>query len=102
MRLHLKRLKGRLRGLRNEPGNAMVVFMQRHLRGYMQYYGISGNGLSLTRYFRQASWLLYRWLNRRSQRRSLSMERYIRLVNNGLLPRPRIIHHLYPVPSRMT
>lgn len=102
MRLHLKKLKGRLRVLRSQPGNAMVVFAQRHLRGYMQYYGVSGNGRSLTNYFRQVSRMLFAWLNRRSQRRSLTFRRYLLLLDAGLLPQPKILHHLYPVPRRKT
>jgi hypothetical protein len=35
--------------------------------------------------------LLFKWLNRRSQRRSVKWDHL-----DGVLPRPRIIHSLYP------
>jgi len=40
------------------------------LRGYYNYYGVIDNSRSLWRYYREALGLLFKWLNRRSQRRS--------------------------------
>ena len=41
--------------------------------------------------------LLCKWLNRRSQRRSLTWQRFFEAVVPQL-PRARIVHALYPMP----
>ncbi|MGB5733358.1 MAG: hypothetical protein WBM40_02800 [Thiohalocapsa sp.] len=97
----LKLLNERLRGLRTQGGAAMLAYLVRHLRGHIQYYGVSGTSRSLARYIYFAGGLLFKWLNRRSQRRSLTWKRF-RAVIRPLLPRARIIHDLYPVPWWMT
>ena len=101
MRKKLKVLSGRLATLRTHGGRAMLEYVRRHLQGHIQYYGVSGNSRSLEQYVFQAGRLLFKWLNRRSQRRSVTWARF----NQGVLPhlpRPRIIHHLFPTPSWMT
>jgi len=94
-RVKLKLLNQRLRVLRVEGGRAMMEYVERHLRGHIQYYGVSGNMRSLRRYFYRACRLLCKWLNRRSQRRSIPWARFWPRIT-PLLPRPRIVHDLYP------
>lgn len=91
----LKLLKEKLRRLRLEGGKAMMVYVQQHLRGHIQYYGVSGNIRSLRKYYYVACRLLFKWLNRRSQRRSITWERY-GLIVRSWMPRVRIVHDLYP------
>jgi RNA-directed DNA polymerase len=98
----LRELHRRLRGLRVQGGAAMVRYAQQHLRGHMQYYGVSGNIARLRQYFKEVARRLLFWLNRRSQRRSLTWAKYGALLHNGLLPKAHVVHHLYPVPTRMT
>jgi RNA-directed DNA polymerase len=97
MRTKLKRLGERLRALRGEGGRAMLAYLQRHLRGHMQYYGVSGNMRSLRTYVYFAYRLLYKWLNRRSQRRSIPWQRFWSVIPR-LMPRVGIVHPLYPMP----
>jgi group II intron reverse transcriptase/maturase len=65
------------------------------LQGHYQYYGVSGNMRGLTRYYRFTIRLVKKWLNRRSQRRSFSWERFLAYLSHYPLPTPRIIHNLY-------
>ena len=65
------------------------------LRGHYQYYGISGNMRTLSRYYHLAVRLALKWLNRRSQRRSFSWERFRTYLDHYPLPKPRIVHNLY-------
>jgi RNA-directed DNA polymerase len=44
------------------------------LRGYYNYYGIAGNLKSLGQFFWSVRQLLWKWLNRRSQKRSFTVE----------------------------
>ncbi len=97
LRKKLKLLNRRLRALRVAGGKAMLAFIRRHLDGHIQYYGVSGNTRSVTSYVYFATRLLHKWLNRRSQRRSLTWVRFCEVVVPGL-PRARVVHTLYPVP----
>lgn len=97
----LKLLNERLRRLRTQGGQAMVSYVGRHLRGHIQYYGVSGNSQGVSGYVYFATRLLFKWLNRRSQRRSLDWSRF-REVIRPQLPTARIVHDLYPVPWWMT
>jgi hypothetical protein len=91
MRKKLKELRVRLDILRTHGGRAMMEYVQQHLRGHFQYFGVSGNSRSLRQYLYASRRLLFKWLNRRSQRRSVTWN-----CLDGILPRPRIVHHLYP------
>jgi group II intron reverse transcriptase/maturase len=89
----LKALGARLKSLRTEGTRAMQAYVRAHLLGYIQYFGVSGNSRSLGNYVFQAGRLLYYWINRRSQRRSMSWQQYNRCIQ-PYLPRPRIVHLL--------
>ena len=101
IRKKLKALNVRLAALRTHGGQAMVAYVRRHLQGHIQYFGVSGNSRSLQEYVYQAGRLLFKWLNRRSQRRSMAWDRFNQVVASQL-PRPRIIHDLYPTLPWMT
>jgi len=62
------------------------------LRGHYAYYGITGNSKALGsfRWQVQRSWR--KWLNRRSQKARMTWERFDRLLEYYVLPRPRIVH----------
>lgn len=51
------------------------------LRGHYQYYGVTDNTIAIKSYLQQTKWLLFKWLNRRSQRKSYTVETFF----NGLL-----------------
>ncbi len=101
VRRKLKQLSAHLRRMRTQGGQAMVAYLRRHLRGHIQYYGVSGNSRGVAGYVYFATGLLFKWLNRRSQRRSLTWKRF-GVVIRPLLPVARIVHDLYPMPSWMT
>lgn len=63
------------------------------LRGMYQYYGIRGNYYALYRLYRATYHAWFKWLNRRSQRKSYTWEGFKELIKIFVLPRPRIIHH---------
>jgi group II intron reverse transcriptase/maturase len=93
MNKKLQALGARLRVLRIQGTRAMQDYVRQHLVGHIQYYGVSGNSRSLQTYVFQASRLLLKWLNRRSQRRSFDWQRYSAWLHTWL-PRPRIVHAL--------
>lgn len=46
------------------------------LRGHYQYYGVTENTKEVKSFLMQTKWLLFKWLNRRSQRRSYTMDTF--------------------------
>jgi group II intron reverse transcriptase/maturase len=65
------------------------------LRGHYQYYGISGNSRAIERYHYVTKRLVFKWLNRRSQKASFNWEGFESYLEHYPLPEPRIVHHLY-------
>jgi RNA-directed DNA polymerase len=58
------------------------------LRGHYQYYGVSFNTPKLNHYYYAATQALFKWLNRRSQKRSFTPERFANRLRFNPLPRP--------------
>ena len=59
---------------------------------YNPYYGIRGNFDSIGDFCHHALRLLFRTLNRRSQRRSYNWKGFAELIKVSKLARPRICH----------
>jgi len=70
------------------------------LRGLYNYYGIGGNLQSLKTIRYRTIGLAFKWLNRRSQRRSYDPDQYQRWLSYHPMPQPRT-YHGYPVLKRM-
>jgi group II intron reverse transcriptase/maturase len=66
------------------------------LQGHLNYYAITDNSQTCRRYKDQVERLLYKWLNRRSQRRSYSWERFRDALAWVQWPRGHVIHNLDP------
>lgn len=60
------------------------------LRGYYNYYGVIGNFQSLREFFYHVVRILFKWLNRRSQRRSYNWQGFGQMLDRYSLARPRI------------
>ncbi|MBT9139027.1 MAG: Group II intron-encoded protein LtrA [Syntrophomonadaceae bacterium] len=65
------------------------------LRGHYEYYGISGNYPSLMKYYRQTYTLAYKWINRRSQKKSMNWTQFVEYIKQFPLPKPEIKHNIY-------
>ena len=65
------------------------------LRGHFQYYGVSGNYAGIKRFFMRVIRLVYKWLNRRSQKKSKNWKEFIKYMDKYNLPKPKIYHNLY-------
>lgn len=70
-----------------------VLFRQLNakLRGYYNYYGVIGNYASLEQFFTAAMRILFKWLNRRSDRRSYNWTGFKELLEHFNIERPRIV-----------
>ncbi len=78
------------RSHRHESVAVQHAALTRRLRGHYNYFGVNGNYHNLRGVWRQATRIWFKWLNRRSQRRSFGWERFNALLGQHPLPVPRI------------
>ena len=69
--------------------------LQAKLRGHYQYYGVSGNMRSLNHFYALTICMVFKWLNRRSQRKSFGWGIFYKYLEHYPLPKPKIVHNLY-------
>jgi group II intron reverse transcriptase/maturase len=69
--------------------------LSQKLRGYWNHYGVIGNSQALKRYWKGVKKLCWRWLNRRSQRRSYRTQGFEAMWEHWDLPQPRIVETPY-------
>jgi RNA-directed DNA polymerase len=80
-RSKVKAMKEWIKYNRVMPVGEMIKKINQKLRGHYQYYGVTDNTNSVKSYLNAVRWLLFKWLNRRSQRRSYTLDTFY----NGLL-----------------
>jgi group II intron reverse transcriptase/maturase len=68
------------------------------LTGHYRYYGMSGNSSMINKFYQETSRLAYKWINRRSQKKSCTYEKYRRNWKDTL-PKPKIYHLTYTLSS---
>ena len=66
------------------------------LRGHFNYFGVTDNSRAVSNFEQKAHDLLFKWLNRRSQRRSFTWTGFLRYRTKYPLPRPGRVVSLYP------
>ena len=75
--------------------------VKKKLIGHYNYFGISGNYRCIRQYYLSVNRLLYKWINRRSQKRSMTYEIYRRYLVWNPLPLPKIYHDMYTLSRSM-
>ena len=92
----LRAMKEWIRNNRNMPLEWLFKKLNEKLRGHYQYYGVTDNIAECKKFYRHTVWFLYKYLNRRSQKRSYNKDTFF----NGLLktfpivnPRIRVSLH---------
>ncbi|MCP5050202.1 MAG: group II intron reverse transcriptase/maturase [bacterium] len=67
------------------------------LVGHYSYYGVSGNYKQVANFLYRVEVLLFKWLNRRSQRRSMNWKQFALYKRLYPLPKPKIYCNLYSI-----
>jgi len=90
LRKSLLALKEWCKENRNNRLVKIVEELNIKLRGYYNYYGIIGNFDSINIFYQNAKRILYKWLNRRSQRRSFNWNEFQTTLSRYAILWPRI------------
>lgn len=88
----LKRIAQWCRDNRHRPLAEQQRVLAWKLRGHYQYYGITGNGNTISRFAWSVRRVWQKWLNRRSQRAVMTWERFLQLLERYPLPPPVAVH----------
>jgi group II intron reverse transcriptase/maturase len=87
----IKALKEWIRKVRSfVPISDIFSRVRIKLLGHYAYYGITDNLRMVRNYYDIVIRLLFKWLNRRSQRRSFTYDKFKRYLKHNPLPLPRI------------
>jgi RNA-directed DNA polymerase len=63
--------------------------------GYARYYGVSGNLHRVNNFIYQVKRIIFKWSNRRSQKKSLTFEKFDLFIRANPLPPTKVYHQLY-------
>jgi len=89
-------MKEWLKAVRNFKVKGWWATLILKLRGHYQYYGISENIRSVKEFYYRVVRMVYKWLNRRSQKQSFNWAGFNVYLKRYPLPQPSIVHSFYP------
>ena len=96
MRAKLRAIKQEMRRRMHQPIPSQGKWLQQIVSGYFNYHAVPTNSRALHAFRHSVAEIWQRSLRRRSQKHSMSWERFTQLANDWL-PKPRILH---PWPER--
>jgi len=76
---------------RHKRIKTIVKMLNSKLRGYFNYYGVITNSKGIKQFYNETIKALYKWLNRRSQRRSFTWDEFNAKMKWYGLIKPRVI-----------
>lgn len=90
-----KEINHLIRDMRTRPLKAIIKKLNEILVGYYHYYGITDNIQSLNSFRYQMMKSLFKWLNRRSQKKSYNWDGFNDMLKEYPLARPKIYVNVY-------
>ena len=95
-RAKVKDLNLWLKAIRNQVAtNDWWKTLGLKLQGHYEYYGVSENYTFISKFYKLAIRLAKKWMNRRSQKRTMNWERMNIYLSRYPLPKPSIRHNFY-------
>ena len=97
----LQRVKQWIKEHRHQKLSRTMKTLKAKLQGTWNYYGLIGNSRRMKLLYDETCRALHKWLNRRSQRKSLTWPAVNRLLARFQVPRPRIVEKNGCMPCQM-
>lgn len=88
-------MKKWLKEVRNVESKEWWRTLKSKLRGHYQYYGVSENSKKIDEYYYRVKWMVFKWMNRRSQKRSFNWTQFNAYLKRFPLPKPHVVHSFY-------
>lgn len=92
----LKKVNDWCKGIRNKYKLPIIwtIFCSK-LRGHIQYYGVSHNCDAVNGFIWKAVKIMFKWLNRRSQKKSFNWEQFRLFITRHPLPKVKVYHVMF-------
>lgn len=92
----LKKVNEWAKLIRNaRPLKAIWKTLKAKMRGHIQYYGVSHNSEKVTQFIQGTRRIMFKWLNKRSQRKSFTWKKFELFIERNPLPKARIVHQMF-------
>lgn len=91
----MKSMKTWIKFNRHMEQEAFLKIVRSKLTGHYRYYGMTDNSMRMRAYYFHTIKLMFKWLNRRSQRKSFTWEKYQEVLKYFRLPKPKIYVNIY-------
>jgi len=101
-RASLKRAKEWIKLNRTMPADKLVAHLNRKMQGYYHYYSITDNYHAVSRFRYQVINALFKWLNRRSQRKSFEREKFQLFLKKFPVATPKVYVNIYDIKPGLT
>lgn len=95
MRNKLKQTKEWLKANRTRNIHDVMTRLKRSLVGYYNYYCITDNTPTVDEFRDKVRGLLFKWMNRRSQKKSFNWKKFVLFLKKFPLPRPKVKVSIY-------
>ena len=96
LRAKLKKVDSWAKEIRNKfTMNYIMKKAAVKLAGHIRYYGVSHNFRSVSTFVMQVKRMLFKWLNRRSQRKSFTWDQFQLYLDRIKFPETKIYHLLF-------
>lgn len=96
LRMKLKKVNVWMKQVRNKKSLKEIwKILKAKIRGHVQYYGVSHNSDQVEIFLYATRRVVFKWLNRRSQRKSFTWEQFQRFLLMDSLPKVKIVHRLF-------
>lgn len=96
-RASLLRCKEWIRRNRHMPTKDFMKQMRIKLLGYCRYYGVTDNHNAVSDFIDEVKRLIYKWLNRRSQKKSFNWDKYNLFLKKYPLPRAKNYVNIFEI-----
>jgi group II intron reverse transcriptase/maturase len=97
LKASLMRCKQWLKSNRNLPVRKLMHALKIKLEGYYRYYCITDNIDTVSKFYSEVAKMLFKWLNRRSQRKSFAWDKFGLFLNIYPLPKPKVYVNIYEI-----
>ncbi len=91
----IQKMKRWIRTNRMKPINEIWKGLRIKLVGHYRYYGITDNSSMIVKFWYETTKILFKWINRRSQRRSYTWDCFLKWLKAKPLPYPKNYVSIY-------
>lgn len=97
----IRSFKEWIKSVRNlVPLKEVWLVIKAKLIGHYNYFGVNGNMRCLQKYYWKVKGLIFKWINRRSQKKSMNFEQFENYLQWNPLPMPTIKCDIWETPPK--